>query len=372
MKNLTGNNKRLRTGITTGTCAAAATKAACFALLQGDASDDVSVSLENGTQIAVAISQTIRADQSVTCSVIKDAGDDPDVTDGLEICATVTKTGAGITIDGGEGVGRVTRPGLKIPIGQAAINPVPLQMIEREATNACRECDYHDGLQIVVSVPHGEEIAKKTMNERLGIVDGISILGTTGIVEPMSERAIVETIKTEIDMHIAEGCDRLIVTPGNYGRNFASTELEYDMRNAVKCSNFIGETLDHAVLCGVKRLTLIGHAGKLIKLAGGVMNTHSRYADCRMEILAAHAALCGASQEIVRKTMDCVTVEAAVGLLFEQPFYDQQRQSIAEKILFHINYRTENKLDVEVIVFTLEKGIFTHATTGKEKKHESR
>lgn len=357
------NNRKLRTGITTGTCAAAAAKAACFRLLRGVECSSVCIDVGRDEPLTVKVLRTVCHDQAVTGSVIKDAGDDPDVTDGLEICATVAKSESGITIDGGEGVGRVTKPGLKIPVGRAAINPMPLEMIEREVSNTCRECGYDGGLQIIVSVPRGEEIAKKTMNERLGIVGGVSILGTTGIVEPMSERAIIETIKAEMNMHPVSGREPLIVTPGNYGREFARIELGLDIAHAVKCSNFIGEMLDHAVFLGLKRITLIGHAGKLIKLAGGIMNTHSRYADGRMEILAAHAALCGATRDVVQVVMECVTVEAAIEQLRTQPFYDAMRQSIARKTAFYINARTRNELAVEVIVFTLENGVFIHTDT---------
>ena len=357
------NNKKLRTGITTGTCAAAAAKAACCLLLRGADCQEVFIDVGRDDPLAVAVSKSECFDHGATSSVIKDAGDDPDVTDGLEICVTLTKTESGFIIDGGEGVGRVTKPGLQIPIGHAAINPVPLRMIEHEVRGVCQECNYEGGLRIVVSVPNGKEIAKKTMNERLGIISGISILGTTGIVEPMSERAIVETIKAEMNIHIAEGSDSLLVTPGNYGREFARTELGLDIVHAVKCSNFIGEMLDYAVFRGVKKLILIGHAGKLIKLAGGIMNTHSRYADCRMEILAVHTAFCGGSREIVQAVMDCITVEAAIALLRPQPFYETLQQNIAKKIAYHINARTGNELIVEFIVFTLENGIFIHADT---------
>ncbi len=357
------NNKKLRTGITTGTCAAACAKAACVRLLRDESRKTVSVETNSGETLDIAIDEIHVLDDTVSCSVIKDAGDDPDVTDGITITAKVSKSECGIDIDGGEGIGRVTKPGLKIPVGHAAINPVPLKMIEREAKSVCERAGYHGGLRIIITAPDGAVIAKKTMNERLGIVGGISILGTTGIVEPMSEQAVIETIKTEMNMQVAAGKTSLLITPGNYGREFARTPFGLDIREAIKCSNFIGEILDHAAFLGVEKITLIGHAGKLIKLAGGVMNTHSSVADCRMEIIAAHCALCGATSDVVCKVMDCVTVEAAIALIAKQRFYDAVRESIGQKIAFHLNARVKGRFPIEVIVFTEEHGIFIHINT---------
>jgi cobalt-precorrin-5B (C1)-methyltransferase len=357
------NNRRLRTGITTGTCAAAAAQAAVLMLLSNEYHNTVNVTTNQGTVLTVTLSEIKRNENLVTCSVIKDAGDDPDVTDGIEITVTVSKTEHGIIIDGGEGVGRVTKPGLKIPVGEAAINPIPRQMIEREVLNVCRQTGYHGGLCVLISVPKGREIAKKTMNERLGIVSGISILGTTGIVEPMSEKAIIDTLKAEIDMYAFNGTKTLLITPGNYGREFIRAELRFDIGQAVKCSNYIGEVLDYALLIGMEKVILVGHAGKLVKLAGGIMNTHSNVADCRMEIIAAHSAMCGIPSAAIRTIINSVTVEAAMTVIRQYGIQQDIWNSIGQKIAFHLNARTKGNLQVEFIVFTQEDGILIHSCT---------
>ncbi len=372
MNYIVKHNRTLRTGITTGACAAGAAKAAALTLLTTRSVTETTVQTEQDVLLSMAVQETRIENDSVACSVLKDAGDDPDVTNGMEIVATVTKSDKGIHVDGGEGVGRVTKPGLKIPVGQAAINPVPLRMIRREVESVCRQVGYRGGLDVLISVPQGREIAKRTMNERLGIVSGVSILGTTGIVEPMSEKAFIDTIKMEIDMRLAENPNNLLVTPGNYGRNFARSELGFDLDKAVKCSNFIGEVLDYVHFLGLKKLTLVGHAGKLIKLAGGIMNTHSSVADCRMEIFAAHGALQGASTKTVHDMMHCVTVDAAMKLIHTWESRRQVWESIGRKIAFHLNFRTKGVPVVEFFVFTLEEGLLVHSNSNVHSEgHEN-
>ena len=351
-------NRKLRLGVTTGSCATAAAKAASILLLSGESVDKVHLHTKNGVPLIldVFVDDNIFAGHA-SCFVIKDAGDDPDVTNGIKIIATASKIDHGIEIDGGKGVGKVTRSGLKIPVGHAAINPVPLDMIKTEVMSIAKTYGYTGGLKIIISVPDGEDVAKKTMNERLGIVGGISILGTTGIVEPMSQKALIDTIKTEIDVHVSEGKGRLIVTPGNYGRDFAKDVLNLNIDEALKCSNFIGETLDYAVYSGIKDMLLIGHAGKLIKIAGGIMNTHSSMADCRMEIMAAHCAVAGVSAEDIAKIMDCVTVDAAIEIIRNMKIYKQILLSLERKIGFHIKERTKGLINVRYIVFTQEYGV---------------
>jgi len=361
MNSNAGNDKKLRTGITTGTCAAAAAKAAAWTLLTNQSVTETTVETDQGVFLSAVISKTKILSDAVACSVIKDAGDDPDVTNGIEIVATVTKTKEGVRIDGGEGVGRITHPGLKIPVGQAAINPVPLRMIRKEVVKTCERTGYSGGLDVLISVPHGSEVARRTMNERLGIVSGISILGTTGIVEPMSEKAIIETIKAEIDMRLACNENHLLVSPGNYGREFARSELGLDIDAAVKCSNFIGETLDYVHAFGLEKMTLVGHAGKLFKLAGGIMNTHSSIADCRMEIVAAHCALCGATPETIREIMDAVTVDAALQSFRDRELLHRVMESIGRKIARHVNFRTKGVPVVEFFIFTLQEGLLIHS-----------
>ena len=222
------------------------------------------------------------SENQVTCAVKKDAGDDPDTTNGILVYATVWKTDtAGIVIDGGAGVGRVTRPGLSQKVGEAAINPVPRAMILREAEEAAVSHDYEGGLKVVISVPEGVEIGKKTFNPRLGITGGISILGTSGIVEPMSEKALVESIHVEMKQHFTQGEKYLLVTPGNYGADYLREHMTLPFERNIKCSNYVGETIDMAVDMGVKGILFVAHIGKFVKVAAGIMNTHSHSADAR-------------------------------------------------------------------------------------------
>ncbi len=360
-------NRKLRTGITTGSCASAAAKAAVIMVLTGEYIQTVMFKTKFGAQFVVDVSDIKKDNGKLSCSVTKDAGDDPDVTDGIKIMATVFKTASGIVIEGGEGIGRVTKPGLKIPVGQAAINPVPLEMIKAEVSEVCLKYNYKGGFHILISAPQGLKIAKHTMNERLGIVEGISILGTTGIVEPMSDKALIDTIKAEIDVHIADGRKTLLVTPGNYGRDFAKAQLGLDIEYGVKCSNFIGEALDYALFSGITHVTLIGHAGKLVKLAGGIMNTHSRIGDCRMEIIAANCALAGASKEIIQEIMECVTVDAAIEVMVNNNVNNPVWASISQKIRFHLRERTKALMFVKFIVFTQEHGVLIDSNTDNYK-----
>jgi cobalt-precorrin-5B (C1)-methyltransferase len=305
-------------------------------------------------------------EDKVTCAILKDSGDDPDITNGILIYATVKKAKHdSIEVKGGKGVGTVTKPGLLCKVGEAAINPVPLQMIKKQVEMIKEEFCYKGGLDVIISVPEGEEIAKKTFNPRLGIEGGISILGSTGIVEPMSEIALIETIKLEMNQQKELGVDSLLVCPGNYGENFVRNNLEL-RRHLVLCSNYIGETLDFAVELGFKELLLIGNAGKLIKLGAGIMNTHSKYADCRMELLGVHAAMLGADRNTVIEIMDCITTEDAIRVLDRAKIRDAVYSKIMDKIDFYLNYRVHNKLKIGAIVFSSSVGVL-----GKTKEADA-
>ena len=348
----------LKKGITTGLCAAAAAKAATIYLLSSNPVSTISITARTGDVFTLDVLDNSFYENQATCAIQKYSGDDPDVTNGLRIIASVTKNETRmIMVDGGEGVGRVTKPGLAVPVGNAAINPIPMEMIKTAIRDVCGSYDYIGGIDATISIPKGTDIAKHTMNERLGIVGGLSILGTTGIVEPMSTIAIIETIKTEIDVHVASGKTHLLMTPGNYGKDFAQNVLGLDIDDAIKCSNYIGEALDHALDKDIKRITLIGHAGKLVKLAGGIMNTHSKIADCRMEIIAAHSALAGANADTVGKIMNSVTTEAAIDILEKVGLRDIVWKSIGEKIRFHLDARTKGMVAVHCIVFTEKHGV---------------
>lgn len=388
------NQKKLRWGYTTGTCAAAASLAAAVMLLRGRRMEQVSLTTPKGVRLDLEVEEMETGENCVCCGVRKDAGDDPDVTDGLMVYSQVRlpdadsggagdareagddrnacgdyvyeKDGLRLILSGGVGVGRVTQCGLSCEVGKAAINPVPRQMIFEQVAGVCRESGFKGVLSIEIRVPEALKVADKTFNSRLGIQGGISILGTSGMVEPMSETALLDTIRLELRQRIRKGEKNLLVTPGNYGENFVGTVLGLGLGQAVKCSNFIGSTIDMAVEEGAESILLIGHGGKLIKLAAGIMNTHSSWADGRMEILAAHGAACGAKRELVEQIMEAVTVDEGLRLLeTEDGLREQVMKRVMARLEQYVKRRAGGRLRAEVIVFTNERGILG-ATTGAD------
>ena len=302
----------MRYGFTTGSCAAAAAKAAAYMLLTGKEKTEITIGTPGGILYTARLSDIKRSGQAVSCAVKKDGGDDPDITTGLPIVAKVTLTEEpGIRLRGGEGVGTVTLKGLKVPVGEAAINPVPRKMIEENLREVLPE---NGGAEVEISVPGGEEIAKKTFNPKLGIVGGISILGSTGIVHPMSEDALTESMRLELSVLKEKGYDKAIFAFGNYGLNFLRSR-GINEECVVKISNYVGFMLDRAMEMGFKRILLVGHLGKLVKVAGGIFQTHSRKADCRMEILTAYAGLEGAAPSVLREMYECKTTSAAAEII---------------------------------------------------------
>ena len=359
--------KKLRKGYTTGACAAAAAKAAALMLLCGEAIQLIEIENPQGEKLYLPLADWKWVEnRAVFCTVVKDAGDDPDATNGIRITSGVCKCPNGICIYGGEGIGTVTRPGLQCPVGSKAINPGPQKMIHKAVSEVMKKAGYTGGLEVLISAEDGENIAKRTYNPHLGIVGGISILGTTGIVEPMSEEALVKTIQTQIDAFLAEGKETLLLTPGNYGKELAKEVLELDFREGIKCSNYIGETLDYTAYKMVNNILLVGHAGKLAKLAAGIMNTHSKVADCRCEIFAAHAALLGADRELIAAIMEAATVTEIHRLLCLAGMEKQVWDSILKKMLFYINRRTRGECRVEVILFVGENEIVVQSEGAME------
>ncbi len=358
----------MRYGFTTGSCAAAAAKAAAYMLLSGNRKTEITIDTPKGIPYTAKLLHIDRKENEVRCAVEKDGGDDPDITTGTLIYAKVTfgqktveDTSGGkelpkILIDGGVGVGRVTKPGLDQPVGNAAINHVPREMIAREVLQICKLFDYTGVLEIEISVPEGERLAAHTFNPRLGIEGGISILGTSGIVEPMSNQAILDTIKVELNQRKAQGFDYVAVSPGNYGLDFMKKTYGYDLDRSVKCSNFIGDTIDMAVNLGFRKMLLTGHIGKLIKVAGGIMNTHSREGDCRMELLAAFAVKCRVPEDCVWKMLDCVTTEEAVHILGQSGKQQEVMDYAMERICYYLNKRAKGKMQMDCIMYANEFG----------------
>lgn len=351
------DQKKLRLGYTTGTCATAATKAAAQMLLGGERVERVELITPKGIPLQLKVEQIVMEENKVSCAIRKDAGDDYDVTNGAYVYASVEKINQGYEIDGGEGIGRVTKPGLDQSVGNAAINTVPRQMMAEVMTEVADDYGYEGGLRTVISVPEGADIAKKTLNEKMGIVGGISILGTSGIVEPMSEAALTDTIRAELSMYCAQGHKDIIITPGNYGETFLTEKLGLDLEHTVKCSNFIGETIDMAYEFKLSSLLLIGHLGKLVKLGSGIMNTHSKYADGRMETLSSCVLLAGGSGELARRILDCNTTDEAVEVLWMAAFLQPAVEQLMKKIESALRQRAYEGLEIEAVVFSNRFGV---------------
>ena len=347
------NGKLLRCGYTTGSCAAGAAKAATKMLLTGGACGSVSLMTPKGIELTLDILEITRDADSVSCAVKKDSGDDPDATRGVLVYARVRKTdGGGIFIDGGLGVGRVTRPGLDQPVGNAAINSTPRRMIAENVSEECRLAGYTGGIEVIVSIPAGVEIAKRTFNPRMGIEGGLSVLGTSGIVEPMSNQALIDTITVELRQLAATGATDLLLTPGNYGEDFSVSFLHLSLRNHVSCSNFIGDALDAAVECGFKRILLVGHIGKLVKLGTGHTNTHSAAGDGRIETLLACALEAGADLETLHKILACVTTDAALEVLRDANLTQPVMEILGRRIDATLLRRLPPDVTIGWLVFT--------------------
>lgn len=375
--------KSPRWGYTTGTCAAAASLAAALMLLEKRRQEQVTVTTPGGVRLNLEVEDITMGDEWVSCAVKKDAGDDPDVTDGMLVYSEVSKRnfapredgggysfkkdGINLKLYGGVGVGTATKPGLSCEVGKPAINPVPRKMIFEQAAAVCEKNGFAGTLFIRISVPGGQEMAARTFNPRMGIEGGISILGTSGMVEPMSRQALLETIRLELRQKHLVGQDTLILTPGNYGEAFLRDSLDLNLDDAVKCSNFIGESIDMAAEEGIKEILLVGHGGKLVKVAAGVMNTHSSVADGRMEVLAAHGAACGADRNMVSEILESISVDQGLKILEQmEGLREQVMERVMGRIHRHLRHRAGGRLSIEALVFTNERGILGR-TEGAER-----
>lgn len=404
--------KKLREGYTTGSCAAAASKAAAYMLLTGEKIESVDITVPRGDVFKADLEDVMLTESKAVCAVRKDGGDDPDITTGMLIYATVsfrerdgeepsegnrqrrdasvdrdetepgwdasadpgeTEPGRDASSDrvriiGGEGIGRVTKPGLDQPVGEWAINSVPRKMIKEAVLDACEAAGYEGCLDIVISAPGGEEIGRKTFNPRLGIEGGISIIGTTGIVEPMSEKALKDAIYLELKQRRAAGYTGVVISPGNYGRKFLMETYGYDIDKAVKCSNYIGDTLDMCGELGYRDVILAGHTGKLVKVASGIMNTHSREADGRMEAIAAAGIRAGLPGEILNRILDSVSTAEALEIIRK---YDEKTpgknalksvmSTIIERVKSVLDRKADGRFDVEVTIYCGENALVSES-----------
>lgn len=387
------NSKNLRYGFTTGSVAAFAAKAAACDLLLGFVPKDISVM----TPKQIPYSPSYKNPKRGIVEVRKFAGDDPDVTDGMTIRAIVSvesvseeqkkettlidretedtdfqrsnksdykeisssdnsEGGVIVAIDGGKGIGRVTKPGLDQPVGNAAINHVPRQMITENVLEVCKAADFTGKINVIIEADGGEEIAKKTFNPRLGIVGGISILGTTGIVEPMSDEALVDTIRVEIHQRSVLGEKRLLMAFGNYGQEFLLEDYGIDLDTAVMCSNFIKDALTIAADEGFKEILLVGHLGKIVKVAGGFSNTHSKYGDCRMELLTSALLKSKADCTVddARKLSQMNTTEEAADFLAEKGYLSDVMSVIMSEIHDTIS-RWIPDVEVHLMIYTVNQ-----------------
>ncbi len=361
------DNKKLRYGYTTGSCAAAAAGAAAAMLLSGQQVKRRDLLTPKGILLHLDILDIRMEENQVSCGVRKDGGDDPDATHGLIVYAAVKKTpGPGIRIEGGPGVGRVTKKGLEQPVGAPAINRVPRAMIQEEVQKSAETYCYEGGFSVTISIPGGEEVAGRTFNPRLGIEGGLSVLGTSGIVIPMSEDALIASIRTEMKLRQAEGGDYLLVTPGNYGEAFAKTYPWVDTRSCVKCSNYVGETVDFAVNLGLKGLLFVAHIGKFIKVSGGIMNTHSRCADSRAELMAAAAIRAGGNLDAARRILNTITTDDALAVLKEEGLLERAMEDVIRRISYYLQHRCQGALQTEVILFSNVYGLLGQ-TQGAEE-----
>lgn len=366
------NQKKMALGITTGSCAALTARAAALHLMGFGPVSESSLMTPKGIRVTYPVVLCSERENEVEYSITKDSGDDPDVTNGTSICASVRRLSGedavpayafqsqrhpNLFLDGGEGVGRVTKPGLTQPVGYAAINETPRHMIFEAVADVLDAADENGTFLITVRIPEGKALAKRTFNPRLGIEDGISVLGTSGIIEPMSDKAIVDTTETLIRQRKDLGFETLLVTPGNYGQGYVTDYLGMDLSDSIKCSNFLGETIDLAVSYGFQKFLLVGNIGKIAKLSAGIMNTHSHTADCRWEIIAANAAVCGASPELLRKLEDCITTEEMLKYLEEENLTEPVMARIMDRIEQVVSRRAGDTMLTGVYMFSENYGL---------------
>lgn len=344
-------------GYTTGTCATICAKASCEMLFTKENITQTEILTPKGIAVKMDILHTEITEHDVSCAVKKFSGDDPDITNGMFIYAKCEKIPFGIEITGGIGIGTVTKAGLDQPVGQKAINSVPRQMITAVVKEICEKYDYNGGIKVTVYAPQGVELAKKTLNEKLGIVGGISIIGTTGIIEPMSNSALIETIKLEENVLCQQGRKSLLLTIGNYSQKFLSEHMPDILDKSVMCSNFIGEAIDNALLLGFENILLIGHIGKLVKLGAGIMNTHSSVADGRMEVLITCGILCDVPCDVLKQIVQCVTVDGALALLKTVGKKDEVCSLLMQRIQHYLNLRVRNSVNIGAILFSDKFGV---------------
>ena len=357
------DGKKYRRGYTTGSCAAAAAKASVNMLFTNKKIENINIDTPKGIPLTLKVKNVELKDKYVVCSIEKDGGDDIDATHTMDIFARaelISRDDEEIIVTSGVGIGIVTKKGLSVEVGKPAINPVPMKMIRSEVSKVLGEnnklLNKDKSLKITIFAPKGEEIAKKTFNPRLGIVGGISILGTTGIVEPMSEEGWKKSLSIELEMKKAQGMDKIILVPGNHGEEFIRDYLKIDMSNCVRMSNFVGYMLNEAKRLGFKKILMAGHIGKFIKISAGIFNTHSKVCDARSEIMIANLALMGADLDFLKEINECVTAEGAVGII-DKSNYTEIYNILCNKCKERAEEYLNEDIQVEVYMFRMDKSL---------------
>lgn len=357
------DGKKYRRGYTTGSCAAAAAKASVYMFFTNKKIENINIDTPKGIPLTLKVKNIELKNKYTICSIEKDGGDDIDATHTMDIFAKVeliSREDEDIIVTGGVGIGIVTKKGLSVDVGKSAINPVPMKMIRSEVSKVLGEnnklLNKDKSLKITIFAPQGEEIAKKTFNPRLGIVGGISILGTTGIVEPMSEEGWKKSLSIELEMKKEQGMDKIILVPGNHGEEFIRDYMKIDMSNCVRMSNFVGYMLNEAKRLGFKKILMAGHIGKFIKISAGIFNTHSKVCDARNEIMIANLALMGADLDFLKEINECVTAEGAVEIIDKSKYtkiYDILCNKCKERVEQYLN----EDIQVEVYMFRMDKSL---------------
>ena len=359
------DGKKYKRGYTTGSCAAAASKASVYMLLTKEKIYNINIDTPKGIPLTLSVRNIEISDGYAICSIEKDGGDDIDATHKMNIFAKAelidNLNNEEIIVTGGKGIGLVTKKGLSVEVGKHAINPIPMKMIKGEVKKIIREkedfIENNKSIKITIFAPEGEEIAKKTFNPRLGIVGGISILGTTGIVEPMSEEGWKKSLSIELEMKRAQGLDKIILVPGNHGEEFIREHLKIDMHNCVRMSNFVGYMLNEAKRLGFKKILMAGHIGKFIKISAGIFQTHSKVCDARNEIMIANLALLGADLDFLNKINECVTTEGAVEIIDDSKYKDIYN-ILCDKCRNRVEqYLNEDDIEVGIYMFRMDKSL---------------
>ena len=349
---------KLRTGFTTGTSATAASMAAILSIVNQKKTEAVDVLLPKKSRIKIKINSCEFEKNKACCSVIKDGGDDPDVTHGAKIVVDLELTPKpnSIEIDGGEGVGRVTKPGIGLEIGQAAINSTPRKMIIENLTEVGKEILEKNGIKVVISIPEGKKLGPKTDNPRIGIIDGISILGTSGIVIPYSTASFAAAIRQQIDVVVSMGEDTVILTTGGRSEDYARKILTLPEHSFIQMGDFSGYTISQCAKKGIKKAYVCGFIGKFAKMATGVKQTHVKGSKVNMQFLSELAKKCKVEENVIQKIKNANTARNVQEIVLEnsvEGFFDEVCSEVYKQMKNH----SENKTPVEIILFDFDGNV---------------